>query len=130
MVQGHKTIPQFLANPKTGLMGVTAANIENRRSIDDIGITRASATGRCTSFVVKSVTTLSAKALGRYDWCIYDLSGHRVVRCRKTVVVIDSSSTITGGAFVLKDGAVAKLARGTRLGSFPSPRPSLGGPAT
>ncbi|KAK3896644.1 hypothetical protein C8A05DRAFT_39809, partial [Staphylotrichum tortipilum] len=87
MTQGHKTIPQFLANPKIALVGVTDANIENRRSIEDIGITWALATGRCTAFAVKVVSTLSARA----------------------PAIIDSSSTITGGAFMLRDGDDARF---------------------
>lgn len=58
-------------------------------------------TGRCTSFTVKIVTELEAKYPQTYAFKIYDLGRHRIARCEKTGVLIDSSSL--QGAFRLPE---------------------------
>lgn len=74
--------------------------------MNQMAVTWASRTGRCTSLAVKAVHNLGGPA---YDWCIYDLEGHRVARCRRTGIVIDSSSTVEGGAFILPGGKWARF---------------------
>jgi hypothetical protein len=44
-----------------------------------------------------------------YDWKVYDLGHHRVARCFRTGVVIDSSSIVPSGAFILHPGEWAKF---------------------
>ncbi len=103
--KGDKTPKSFLQKPKTELLTVMA-NPANH-SITDMEPTWKGRTGRCTSLAVKVVDSLAAnEAQGDlvYDWCIYDLGRHRIARCLKTGVVIDSSSTIVGGAFLLREG--------------------------
>jgi hypothetical protein len=100
MAEGGKTAAEFLEKPKTALVRVTP-DIISGRAMDQMGVTWASRTGRCTSLAVKAVHNLGRPA---YDWCIYDLEGHRVARCRRTGIVIDSSSTVEDGAFILPEG--------------------------
>ncbi|KAM4066584.1 hypothetical protein HRG_000668 [Hirsutella rhossiliensis] len=64
--------------------------------------TWGSKTGRCTSFAVKITAELVKANPGVFDFKVYDLKGHRVARCIKTGVLIDSSSWV--GAFILKEG--------------------------
>lgn len=60
--------------------------------------------GRCTTFALQTVEKI--KAMGwdetEFDFQFYDLSGHRLARCKNTGILIDSSSSI--GAFVLEEG--------------------------
>ncbi|ROV88652.1 hypothetical protein VMCG_10300 [Cytospora schulzeri] len=58
-------------------------------------------TGRCTSFTVKIISELEKKHPKAYDFRIYDLGRHRIARCEKTGVLIDSSSL--QGAFKLPE---------------------------
>lgn len=58
-------------------------------------------TGRCTSFTVKIISELEKKYPKAYDFKIYDLGRHRIARCQKTGVLIDSSSA--QGAFSLPE---------------------------
>ncbi len=54
----------------------------------------AGRTGICTSFAIKAVRSLKAKApLGTYDFVFYDLGKHRLARCRKAKIMIDSDAT-------------------------------------
>ncbi|KAK3899707.1 hypothetical protein C8A05DRAFT_17892 [Staphylotrichum tortipilum] len=105
---GKMTPEEFLKIPdlRAKSTGFTAKIIENQ-DIDTMAIAWQSDTGRCTSFAVKAVYTLSQEKDGDnliYDFCIYDLGGHRIARCRNTGIVIDSSSRLKGGAFELKEG--------------------------
>ncbi len=103
--KGGKTPKGFLQKPKTELSTVMANPADH--SITDMEPTWKGKTGRCTSLAVKVVDSLAAnKTQGKlvYEWCIYDLGRHRIARCLKTGVVIDSSSTIVGGAFLLPEG--------------------------
>jgi hypothetical protein len=109
--QGGKTPKDFLGDPKNSIKNVTS-NVISKQTLDQMKITWASKTGRCTSFAVKAISDLSLqKAQGQpvYDFKIYDLGRHRVARCAKTTVVIDSSSTLPGGAFPLPEGAWARF---------------------
>ncbi|OGM50249.1 hypothetical protein ABOM_001043 [Aspergillus bombycis] len=60
------------------------------------------AAGRCTSFATRIVRQLQEYSSASFDFKFYDLSGHRVARCMKTGILIDSSSEI--GVLVLNDG--------------------------
>ena len=103
--KGGKSPKTFLQKPKTELSTVMA-NPANH-SIRDMEPTWKGRTGRCTSLAVKVVDGLAAKKANGalvYNWCIYDLGRHRIARCLNTGVVIDSSSTIVGGAFLLPEG--------------------------
>lgn len=73
--------------------------------------TWGSKTGRCTSFAIKITTELVKANPGVFDFKVYDLKGHRVARCMKTGVLIDSSSWV--GAFVLKEGEWKTFEDGT-----------------
>jgi hypothetical protein len=71
--------------------------------------------GRCTSFATM-VATLLMKRANFYPWKFefYDLAGHPVAICKKSLVVTDSSSDHVGGAVVLKNGDWKSFADGTR----------------
>lgn len=62
-------------------------------------------TGRCTSFALGVVDWLERMAPpdvpGYWDFQFYDLNGHRVARCKRTGLLVDSSSR--NGALVLKE---------------------------
>ncbi len=111
MDTGNKTPEDFLRSPKKALEGITDDYI-SKQNIDIMATAWRDATGRCTSFAVNAKYTLSQEKDGDdfiYDFCLYDLGGHRIARCRKTGIVIDSSSTVTGGAFVLAEGVWSKF---------------------
>lgn len=67
--------------------------------------------GRCTSFAVQVVTKLEivqrVRKQDMFDFEFFDLTKHnlkhRLARCKKTGILIDSSSSV--GAFVLKEGS-------------------------
>lgn len=107
-----KNATMFLLDPKGSIAGVTALRIKNR-DLKHMSPTWNLYSGRCTSFAVKAVMELgpSVTETGRkvFDWKIYDLTRHRVARCFKTGVVIDSSSTVIGGAFPLNPGEWARF---------------------
>jgi hypothetical protein len=67
--------------------------------------------GRCTSFAVRVARQLQEhleKPNGEpFDFKFYDLKRHRVARCAKTGVLIDSSSSV--GILVLKEGEWATI---------------------
>lgn len=58
--------------------------------------------GRCTSFAVKVTSMLETKAPNTFKFNIYDIGRHRVARCEKTGILIDSSAV--QGAFELPEG--------------------------
>jgi hypothetical protein len=59
--------------------------------------------GRCTSFAIQVVQRLERlNNKQHYDFKFYQLGFHRVARCKKTKIMIDSSSSC--GAFILKEG--------------------------
>ncbi|KNG89325.1 hypothetical protein ANOM_002666 [Aspergillus nomiae NRRL 13137] len=60
------------------------------------------AAGRCTSFATRIVRQLQEYSSASFDFKFYDLNGHRVARCMKTGILIDSSSAV--GVLVLNDG--------------------------
>ncbi|KAB8221901.1 hypothetical protein BDV33DRAFT_201902 [Aspergillus novoparasiticus] len=60
------------------------------------------AAGRCTSFATRIVRQLQEYSSASFDFKFYDLNGHRVARCMKTGILIDSSSAT--GVLVLNDG--------------------------
>jgi hypothetical protein len=110
--QGGKTYEGFLANPRTALEGVTNRVI-GKHDINayPLSITWNSMTGRCTSFAIKAVNDLERMGLKdaankpAFDFEIFNLGRHRVARCKRTGILIDSSSTKPGGAFLLPEGA-------------------------
>jgi len=59
-------------------------------------------TGFCTSFAIKVVEILKKEQPpGTFNFEYYDFGNHRIARCTKTKIVIDSSAL---RAFELKDG--------------------------
>jgi len=59
-------------------------------------------TGRCTSFAIQTARRLENQHLNIFDFDFYKLGIHHLARCKKTGIVIDSSSK--RGAFVLQPG--------------------------
>lgn len=92
--------------PKKSLKPVTQAVVVADKT-PAMTNTWAGRTGRCTSFAVNVTYTLERKFPGVYDFQIYDLGRHRVARCQKTGILIDSSSA--KGAFVLPEGEWVRL---------------------
>lgn len=76
--------------PKKSLKPVTQAVVVADKT-PAMTNTWAGRTGRCTSFAVNVTYTLERKFPGVYDFQIYDLGRHRVARCQKTGILIDSS---------------------------------------
>lgn len=99
---GGHTPEDFLKAPNV-VKSDSKAKVEGKLTIKDMEPIWARNTGRCTSFAVKAVTALSKGKPGAYDFKIYDLKGHRIARCPKTHVVIDSSSRLPNGAFLLPE---------------------------
>lgn len=58
--------------------------------------------GRCTSFAIRAVRQLQEHDAPSFDFKLYDLGHHRVARCAKTGILIDSSSAV--GVIVVQDG--------------------------
>ncbi|KAI2618903.1 hypothetical protein GGR54DRAFT_640445 [Hypoxylon sp. NC1633] len=58
-------------------------------------------TGRCTSFALKVVHQLESQHPELFNFKYFDLKGHRVARCQRTGILIDSSSGI--GAVILNE---------------------------
>lgn len=67
----------------------------------------AGQTGRCTSFAVKVISLLERQSPGIFNFNIYDIGHHRVARCHKTGILIDSSSKV--GAFPLPEGKKVRI---------------------
>ncbi|KAG6368218.1 hypothetical protein INS49_002419 [Diaporthe citri] len=110
-VTAKSTWKKFLENPKL-LQGISDGRIvgDSRTLFDNLSNTY---TGRCTSFALNCVRDLERlkpvgpAGEGYWDFKFYDLKGHRVARCEKTGVLIDSSSK--RGAFVLDEGPWTSL---------------------
>lgn len=92
--------------PKKSLKPVTQAMVVADKT-PAMTNTWAGKTGRCTSFAVNVTYLLERTYPGVYDFQIYDLGRHRVARCKKTGILIDSSSA--KGAFVLPEGEWVRL---------------------
>ncbi|KAK4150845.1 hypothetical protein C8A00DRAFT_36535 [Chaetomidium leptoderma] len=110
MTEGHVTHQAFLTDAKRSIATVTTAII-SKQDINKMAATWVFKTGRCTSLAVKAVYDLSRLDLKHkttkqplFNFCIYDLGRHRIARCRNTGIVIDSSSSMPGGAFDLQEG--------------------------
>ncbi|KAL8941756.1 MAG: hypothetical protein Q9211_001685 [Gyalolechia sp. 1 TL-2023] len=91
----------LLQNPKLLSTLVTDDAILQDTSFRNV-LTWARSTGRCTSFAVAVVRYLEEYHPGAYDFKYYDLGGHRVARCARSGILIDSSSK--EGAIRLVDG--------------------------
>lgn len=91
----------YVMNPKI-LERVSAQAIVEDDMYGVLYCTWASKTGRCTFFALKVATLLEQQYPNAFDFKFYDLKGYRVARCRKTGILIDSSSLYV--AFELKEG--------------------------
>ncbi|KAK6507977.1 hypothetical protein TWF481_006397 [Arthrobotrys musiformis] len=96
------TYSDILKAPKTLTTAVPNAALQDDNSIA-FKRTWATAAGRCTAFCIRIVRRLQEYDSPAFDFKFYDLRGHRVARCMKTGILIDSSSAV--GVLVLKDGA-------------------------
>lgn len=101
------TIAEFvLNNTATSLQDYVKApkilkgkvNLEMISKWDNLGIL-VDGPGRCASFAVKVCSRLEKQHANHYDFRYYNIGSHRIARCEKTRVVIDSSSDY--GAFQL-----------------------------
>lgn len=63
-----------------------------------------SQSGRCTTFAVKVAAALEKVHPSVFKFEMYDVGRHRLARCSRTGVVIDSSQT--PGAFLMSEGAL------------------------
>ncbi|EQL02384.1 hypothetical protein OCS_01907 [Ophiocordyceps sinensis CO18] len=105
------TYEEYVAAPKL-LDRVSEQAIREDESRTALRRTWASKTGRCTSFAIKVSTRLDQHYPGVFDFQIYDLKGHRVARCHKTGILIDSSSR--QGAIRLREGEWISSEDGTQ----------------
>ncbi|KAF8848108.1 hypothetical protein BDZ45DRAFT_681432 [Acephala macrosclerotiorum] len=71
-------------------------------SDDNFNLVVNNGTGRCTSFAIQTATRLERQHPNIFDFNFYKLGIHHLARCKKTGIVIDSSSK--RGAFVLQPG--------------------------
>jgi hypothetical protein len=98
------TYKEFMQDPKILGKRLSKAAIEADRS-QDFNYTWASA-GRCTSFTIRVARMLQERFDRNnskyFDFRFYDLKRHRIARCAKTGILIDSSSA--RGIIVLKNG--------------------------
>lgn len=93
---------------KKGLVALSVANKKEAIMKDaKLNTTWAGTTGRCTSFAVKVISQLEQKSPGTFKFNIYDIGRHRVARCEKTGILIDSSSK--NGAFPLPEGEWVRI---------------------
>lgn len=89
---------------KDGLVALSPVAHKRAAMMRDANLytTWAGTTGRCTSFAVKVIYLLERQSPGKFKFRIYDIGRHRVGRCEKTGILIDSSSK--NGAFPLPEG--------------------------
>lgn len=104
---GYKAWEPILQGGITNSKGLVAlypvqAKAQDIEKDPNLRVTWAGLTGRCTSFALKVVTLIESKYPGKYHFIFYDVGHHRVARCRKTSILIDSSS-FTHGAFKLQE---------------------------
>lgn len=94
---------------KKGLTGLAPAALKKEAIKKDknLNVIWGGKTGRCTSFAVKVLDQLEKKSPGTFDFKIYDIGRHRVARCAKTEVLIDSSAK--DGAFALPEGQWTRM---------------------
>jgi hypothetical protein len=87
------TMEDFLREPRL-LESVSAEDLSTD-ILDPNGLHPlfAGRTGLCTSFAIKVVHTLKEVApAGTHEFAFYDIGWHRLARCKKTKIVIDSSA--------------------------------------
>jgi hypothetical protein len=90
---GQATMEDFLRGPR--LLESISAEELSTDILDPNGLHPlfARRTGLCTSFAIKVVHTLKKEApAGTHEFAFYDIGWHRVARCKKTKIVIDSSA--------------------------------------
>jgi hypothetical protein len=90
----------FINNPKSLKQVLSEAEIQS----SDLGsFTHVLLKpGRCTSFAIQTASEIAAWRRRDFDFKFCDLGRHRVARCSKTGLLIDSSSSV--GAFILREG--------------------------
>jgi hypothetical protein len=89
------SLEDYLKQPKI-LKG--KVSLEKIVGWDNLGVL-VDGPGRCASFAVKVCQKLENQYANKYDFRYYNIGQHRIARCEKTRVVIDSSSEL--GAFQL-----------------------------
>jgi hypothetical protein len=100
---GGVKVEDFLTNPNL-VKSACKSHVDGKHTLKQMEPIWAYNTGRCTSFAVKGAAVITkGKPAAGYDFKIYDLKGHRIARCPKTQVVIDSSSKLPNGAFLLPE---------------------------
>ncbi|KAL9620525.1 MAG: hypothetical protein Q9160_004994 [Pyrenula sp. 1 TL-2023] len=95
----------FLSNPKR-IEKIKQKKLEKHTDFpfDALWNTK---TGRCTAFALSTVDDLERSYDHDWDFKFYKLRNHRLARCEKTGVLIDSSSV--PGAIVLREGKWERL---------------------
>jgi hypothetical protein len=88
---GQISYGAFVQNPKL-LKNVTRKGIFSDDMNGNLFATWGSNTGRCTPFAIKAVNLIEKKYPGQFKFDLYDLNGHRIARCHKMGILIDSSS--------------------------------------
>ena len=78
------------------------ARLNNTQDENMLEACQASLSGRCTHFAVNTVDELNARHPREFDFKFFDVCRHRMARCEKTGVLIDSSAD--EAAVVLPDG--------------------------
>lgn len=94
------SLDDYLKAPKTLKSKVDIKAIPTWSNLEVL----ANGPGRCASFAVKVCWRLAKNHAGQYEFKYYNIGAHRIARCEKTRVVIDSSSRF--GAFELSTDGV------------------------
>ncbi|KAM0435989.1 hypothetical protein ACHAPT_002881 [Fusarium lateritium] len=88
-----KTLAEFVVSPKSILSGVKKEKLLTdpvaAQQLCQLSLMR---TGHCTSFALKVVSILDEHLPNIFDFKTFDVSCHRLARCEKTDLVIDSGS--------------------------------------
>jgi hypothetical protein len=89
-----KIIRDFLRTPGILNDAIIAREMKKDRLHDADGLRPvwAENTGTCTSFVVRVVLSLHQARPDHFNFTFYDMIGHRLARCKRTKIVIDSSA--------------------------------------
>ncbi|KAF5547624.1 hypothetical protein FPHYL_10213 [Fusarium phyllophilum] len=97
----HKiSFERFVSAPKKALahtQWVDYLRLVNERGVEDL-----SAGGACTVLAIRVSNALEADYPSKYDFRMYNVGKHRICRCLKTFVLVDSNSR--EGAVVVPPG--------------------------
>ncbi|KAF5658243.1 hypothetical protein FCIRC_12955 [Fusarium circinatum] len=90
----------FVVSPRKALASNDWSRYE--KLVDHHGVKNLSTSGACTVLAIRASTALEKDHPSKYDFKMYNVGRHRICRCLKTFVVIDSTSR--NGAEIVPPG--------------------------